>query len=139
MKEIRDYFHLQARSIDPEIVEKKSPVQLPEISQVDLDCAYHLYIGPSSNPGKLNDGVEDNFACRMNIYSNAGVNDNERYDRAYTKAICIRNALVKAENIGQNEYINDVAPVSIVPATSDENEKVFIFSINLNVSVTTCL
>lgn len=139
MEEIRDYFLVNARKVDKDIKAKKRPLDDSAISQGDVDCAYHLFIGTSTTTARLNDGVNDVFQCKMKIYVNAGVEDNDKYDCGYNKAICIRNELVKSSNIGDNEFITDVSPSRIVPSGADDNFKVYIFEINVNVSVVMCL
>ena len=139
MEEIRDYFLTNARKVDKDISPKDSPLDDAEISQLDIDCAYHLFIGANNTVARLNDGVDDSFQCKMKIYVGASVKDNQNYDRGYDKAICIRNELVKAVNIGDNEFITDVEPDKILPSSAGDNYKVFIFEINVNVSVVMCL
>lgn len=139
MEKIRDYFLANARKIDPDINAKDKPLDEANIAQTDVDCAYHLFIGDSVTTERLNDGLNDVFLCKMKIYVDAGVCDNESYDAGYCKAVSIRNELVKASNIGDNDYITDVAPARIKPSSAGDNYKVFIFEINVNVSVVMCL
>ncbi len=139
MQEIRDYFLQQARKVDRDIKAKDKPLNDEEIAQADIDCAYHLYIGIDTTVARKNDAVDDNFQCSMRLYIGAYNCDNEEYDKGYNKALCIRNELVKASNIGENEFVTDVEPTRIVPSPADDNRKVFIFDINVNVSVVMCL
>lgn len=139
MKEIREYFLQQARKVDSEITAKDKPLNDDDISQLDIDCAYHLNIGDSNTEQRLNDAVGDSFLCKMKLYVGAYNCDNDEYDNGYNKALCIRNELVKASNIGENDSITDVEPKSILVDSAKDNYKVFIFEINVNVSVVICL
>lgn len=134
--QIRDYFLVNTRKIDDEIRPKNVPLDEAEISQLDLDCVYHLHIGNNQTRLKHNDCFTDSFECKMSLYVGARNDDQENYDKGYSKAMCIRNELVKASNIADNEYINYVEPVRVQPGHANGNEKAFIFEIIVNVSVT---
>lgn len=135
MEKIRDYFLANARKVDADIKAKNKPLEDVNIAQTDVDYSYHLYIGNNSTKRRLNDALDEIFQCKMKLYVNAGVEDNENYDKGYCKAISIRNELVKASNIGDNEFITDVEPQKILPSSAGDNDKVYIFEINVNVSV----
>lgn len=135
MNEIRDYFLLNARKVDPTIKAKDKPLVDDQFSQVDVDHAYHLHIGVNTTDQILNGALGDVFSCTMKLYVSGRKMDNERYDCGYDKALSIRNELVKSSNIGDNEFITNVVPVGIVPSSAGNNEKVFIYEINVNVMV----
>ena len=139
MQQIRDYFLTNARRVDSEITPKDKPLDDAEISQIDVDCAYHLYIGTSTTTEQYNGGLKDVYRCKMSLYVGAYNCDNENYDKGYEKAKCIRNELVNIINISENEYIMEAEPVTIVPKPAKDNEKVFVFEININISLVTCL
>lgn len=127
---LRDYYTTSVRSIDKELKPLQRPLNDDDYSQSTLDNCFHLLIGPSQTVERLNGCLKDYFDCKLRLYVFARECDNDNYDKAYCLALNIRNKLVNLDNIAQNEYIEEVVPVSVIPSSTQSNDRVFIFDIN---------
>lgn len=135
MKVIREYIHINLRKEDNEISAKNMPLTDEELTQYDTDNSYHLLIGKSNTHRVLNGCIEDLFNCRVRLYVSATSSEVEEYDKAYCRALSFRKQLVMPSNVSQNEYVEYVEPIDVIPSTVKDNDRIFIFDINIKIKL----
>lgn len=133
---IRSYFKEVLKVIDPKLSASDHPILTDITSNNVKKNTYDILIGDLSN-SPIEDAIDGEFSVTVCFYKNGGNKDEtiKKFDSAYCKAIDIQALACYKKQIGTNNDIKDVQSSSVVPDTVLNNDNLFKFTIQFEVSV----
>ena len=132
--DVRAYFDERIKSIDADLIVLDDALNDETISLSEADKGYKMVLGPiACEPGPQ--FHTESLQVLLTIYSRPKRDELGTYDDLYCKAQDIKDSIVNRKN--QEQYVNrnwnEIAPVSILPATADTDDKLFKMELEFSV------
>lgn len=133
ISDLRNYFDLQVKAIDPDIEGFKDDVFGNNDNYKNkADKYYNLSIG-DLNSTKDGNGLDDVFSLTLDVFTSSKTKVQNSFDTLYEKAILIRDKVVCPKNY--NGIFSDVICDSITPEEELTNDKYIKMRLQLQVRV----
>lgn len=119
--DIRQYFDLAVKLVDPDIKFQDDPFGLDDISDNIADSFYKLYFGATSMSVNGNFYREE-MPATLEVYAGRKRDKTLSFDTVYSKALRIKNEVICPIRVKNSDYFTDIFAISATPEPLPNNE-----------------
>ena len=130
--ELRAYFDLHIKLVDPDLDPIEDALDDEPINQVEADRGYKLVIGDNS-PARSGNSYRDSLDITLILYTKAVRDELASFDALYDKGLNIKDRIIAPINAKNDPAWTDIFSLGMVPGAEATDDKTFNLILNFNI------